>query len=136
MAKANHKIELDEVRMFNFIKIDGEEVCMSHHKMAELFHPDNASLWSKLEGIPLDADWIQDYFNFDYREEDDAYFLPIAESLYLEFDADMRCGIMPEDYTTQPPLRLFTNIQYVHQVQNLYFYLTGKDFSSDDEDDD
>jgi hypothetical protein len=134
MAKANHKIELEEVRIYNHIKIDGETVCMSVERMAALFHPDNVSMWLKLEGIPITAKWLWDYFNFDYREEDNVYYLKIAESLYLEFDADMRCGIMPEDYTTESPLRLFKKIRYVHQLQNLYYFLTGKDFTDDEDD--
>ena len=64
------------------------------------------------------------------------YSIPIAESLYLEFDDDLRCGIMPEDFTTRPPLRVWNEVRYVQQLQNFYFALTGKEREMNDDDDD
>ena len=72
-----------------------------------------------VEGIPLTEEWLLK-FGFDENLE-----LVIRESLSIEFNEDMQASLWAGLYIAGEADSL--KIEYVHQLQNLYFALTGED---------
>lgn len=80
----------------------------------------NRSLYNDLERIPLTEEWVINFrlhFNYGYE------FAKIF-NLYIEHD-EPNCSVYLEQYSEgREPL---PHIKYVHQFQNLYSALIGKE---------
>lgn len=66
--------------------------------------------------IPLTENWL---FKFGYVLTPSGTYLHPNSGNFIWFEKDMKCSIAGEFY----PI----DIKYVHQLQNLYFALTGKE---------
>lgn len=71
-----------------------------------------------VEPIPITGEWLL-RFGFD-KSEYVGYFTPCAKYM-IDWD-DINSFILYKDYGTKD-----VKIQYVHQLQNLYYALTGKE---------
>jgi hypothetical protein len=74
---------------------------------------------SKIEPIPLTEEWLVEYFGFKYTGGD-GYKSPCGELFYFS----TRNGFIPDCYRGY---KGFKGVKYVHQLQNLYFALTGEE---------
>lgn len=73
--------------------------------------------------IPLTVEWMAK-LGFEWNAIDKRYYIQVVNMLYLEFDIDFDCFITPESWAGSCP---WNNIKHVHQLQNLYFSLTGEE---------
>lgn len=80
----------------------------------------NSLRWySKLYPIPITEDWI---LNFGGKKNDEEITIPINRNLYISF-IDSECQLVTDDDF------LVMDINHVHQLQNLYFSLTGEELT-------
>jgi hypothetical protein len=77
----------------------------------------------EIEPIPLTVEWMAK-LGFEWNATDKRYYIQIGNILYLEFDTDFDCFIAPESWAGSCP---WNNVKHVHQLQNLYFNLTGNE---------
>lgn len=73
--------------------------------------------------ISLTVEWMAK-LGLAWNATDKRYYIQIGNTLYLEFDVDFDCFIAPESWAGSCP---WSNIKNVHQLQNLYFALTGEE---------
>jgi len=77
-------------------------------------------------GIPLTEEWL---VTFGFHKSSNQYF-SIASFSYIEHDAYGCNGGF--GYCLHDERGIFLEIKYVHQLQNLYFALTGEELSIND----
>lgn len=73
--------------------------------------------------IPLTEEWLLK-FGFEYREHLNDWFIPMGEKnlTILIWSRSGTRGCNPNEYAL-----FFHHCEYVHQLQNLYFALTGEE---------
>ena len=78
-----------------------------------------------VEPIPLDAEWLE-RFSFKQVKLDRTpfYELAIENIKFLYYDGNLEFGVMG---ISQYEFVRMPKIKYVHQLQNLFFCLVGKD---------
>lgn len=72
--------------------------------------------FDSIKPIPLNENWL---FKIGYVLTPSGTYLHPNSGNFIWFEKDMKCSIAGEFY----PI----DIKYVHQLQNLYFALTGKE---------
>lgn len=89
-------------------------------------YPEMGVCWDTLDdkfvGIPLTEEWLLK-FGFQYQDETKILFIQVGNLLHIEFE-DMDCSITPTTWSGSSILP-WMDIEYVHQLQNLYYALTG-----------
>jgi hypothetical protein len=75
--------------------------------------------------IPLTVQWMAK-LGFKWNATDKRYYIQVGNTLYLEFDTDFDCFIAPESWAGSCPWP-WINIKHVHQLQNIYYWLTGEE---------
>lgn len=78
-----------------------------------------------IEPIPLTVQWMTK-LGFDWNAKDKRYYIQIGNTLYLEYDTDFDVFIAPESWAGSCP---WSTVKHVHQLQNLYFALTGEELT-------
>jgi len=94
------------------------------------------SSWLKSENcipIPLTEEWLNK-FGFTWIKDANTFVIPIAkmklQKMVITFDGDRPIIFSIADYYTGKEMIAIykdVSVQYVHQLQNLYFYLTGEE---------
>lgn len=79
-----------------------------------------------ISAIPLIEEWLIK-FGFNRQENSKTLFIQVGNGLYIE-NEDGEISITPATWrgTTVTPL---AEIKYVHQLQNLFFALTGEELT-------
>jgi hypothetical protein len=85
----------------------------------------NIYSYDYLYPIPLTVEWMM-RLGFEWNATDKRYYIQIGNTLYLEYDTDFDCFIAPESWAGSCPWNI---VKHVHQVQNLYFALTGEELN-------
>lgn len=80
---------------------------------------------NELEGLPLTVQWMAK-LGFRWNAKDKRYYIQIGNTLYLEYDTDFDVFIAPESWAGSCP---WNTVKHVHQLQNLYFALTGEELT-------
>jgi hypothetical protein len=125
-------MKLNELRIGNYIKLmmNDEEFAMVQVTLNDLDAVDNKK--GVYEPLPLKEDWLlkHGFFveNFDYA-------IPISECKVVWLTLipqDEECTaysvcVTQTDKDEEDQTAFLSDISYVHQVQNLYFALTGKE---------
>lgn len=118
------KIKPEELRLGNWVKWPEEkepnEVQWEHGHWLGVFEKN----YGYPEPIPLSPDWLE-RFGFKINNERDPEscsfdYMHIGLFYIGEFN---RSGWLLNAYDSMPPM------QYIHQLQNLYFALTGNELS-------
>lgn len=76
--------------------------------------------------IPLTSEWLG-RCGFT-KQGDGSFYIQVGNTLYLEFDNDLSCSIIPETWSGSA-VYTFADISHLHQLQNLYFALTGEELT-------
>ena len=84
-------------------------------------------------GIPINEEWI---IKFGFKQNRHSWFQLYIGSWYFEWDkrpnGDITFYLFADGfYETPGELNILNICQYVHQFQNLYFSLTGKELQID-----
>jgi hypothetical protein len=89
-----------------------------------------------LEAIPLTEEWLVKFGfeKFVYEDEDvgygTEYKLKASQDVFMVYSDDFSVGLYSDEYGEKNDIAViptFENNKYVHQLQNLYFALTGKE---------
>jgi hypothetical protein len=128
-------IKATELRIGNYITYQGKQITVEgvsvsgyiYHSKGQ-FDGSIGSAYVPFEPIPLTEDWLVRFgFEKEVKQSDSVY---ISDNVYRLniFEYATSCGTMnlEIDYYDQHA-SFTTNIKYVHQLQNLYFYLTGEE---------
>lgn len=65
---------------------------------------------------------------FDWNPEEQVYFIQVGNTVYLEYDVDFNCSVVPETWRGQP-LHLWGDNKYLHKLQNIYYDHTGEELT-------
>lgn len=116
-------MKASELRIGNLVQISGKTITMDSRIFHAVIHGFSGY---DPEPIPLTEEWLAK-FGFEPVREDNGYFRYTNGIIDLDhkFKLELFNGRPDEDDTKQynPPL------QFVHQLQNLYFALTGKELT-------
>ena len=85
-----------------------------------------------LEPIPLTEEWLE-RFGFEKVSEDYVrYDLKASKDIYIIYADDYSCALFNSKESEEDELGVIPNwetIKHVHQLQNLYFALTGQELT-------
>lgn len=84
----------------------------------------------EVDGIHLTTEWLKKC-GMELRKEDKIWQIQIGNTSYLEIEAEepFMCGVTPETWRDICPIYIWNEIKHVHQLQNLYFALTGEELT-------
>jgi hypothetical protein len=89
-----------------------------------------------IKPIPLTEEWLLKFGfeKFVYEDEDvgygTEYKLKASQDVFMVYSDDFSVGLYSDEYGEKNDIAViptFENNKYVHQLQNLYFALTGKE---------
>jgi hypothetical protein len=113
-------MEAKELRIGNWIKLDGElETTVDCHDITQL---DVAPHSIIIEPIPLTEEWLLKFGKTKLGLSVQQSSYPDGD-LYVGFDDKGICRLM----NCSEGFNFGKEIKYVHQLQNLYFALTGEE---------
>lgn len=80
--------------------------------------------------IPLTPEWLE-RCGLELRKEDKIWQIQVGNTSYLEIEAEepFMCGVTPETWRDICPIYIWNAIKHVHQLQNIYFALTGEELT-------
>lgn len=116
----------NELRIGNLILVDGKIVEITGIKKSTVFLSDGFQMFiaGGIEPIPLTEEWLIK-FGFDkVLHRNDKMYYRLNDYFVIE---DSRVFLFGDD--TFEILKLRQEIKYVHQLQNLYFALTGEELT-------
>lgn len=117
-------IKATELRIGNWVHTQHRKMVKGLHEPIQLkvVTPQEEHKW---EPIPLSAEWLE-RMGFKWHEEGKVYSIQVGNALYIDLDMDFDCSITPETWRGSP-VTVWADIKYVHQLQNLFHSLTGKE---------
>jgi hypothetical protein len=84
-----------------------------------------------IKPIPLTEEWLLK-FGFE-KNENSIYFLQMSSNHYLYFNLDTnKGGLATEDTDDSYEVIITDKLNEIHQLQNLYFALTGEELELKD----
>jgi len=126
-------MEAKELRIGNYIIEDGT-IYISGLKMFERplrledFRVDYDNWpdhWDMIVPIPLTEEWLLK-LGFEYREFLDNFFIEIGEQGAIFIFENITAYLCE----TNSEKQFLCNLEHVHQLQNLYFALTGEELTT------
>jgi hypothetical protein len=113
-------MKASELRIWNFIENTDSQMASYMVVNADVIKQNELKMYASLESIPLTEEWLLKFgFEKTYIGYDEKY--PFFEKGLIIIDA---C-----DFTIETASGLVIEIKYVHQLQNLYFALTGEELT-------
>lgn len=124
-------MKANELRIGNLILVDGEISEITGIKKSTVFFSDGFQMFiaGGIEPIPLTEEWLQD-FEFHYEGE-----FSIFGSSYTKGGIELTYAKATDGIVILCKNVIGMNlfIDHVHQLQNLYFALTGEELTIDNE---
>jgi len=128
-----NKMKASELRIGNYIKLmynyeDYETLQVTLHDLEYI-----EKKWADYEPFPLTEDWLYKFGFVDIDKGDNDYitYTDPNHDYYLQIDVRRKDGKYSILDNSFDDLRDFSmvDIMYVHQLQNLYFALTGEELT-------
>jgi hypothetical protein len=115
-------MKANELRVGNYVKGIGHNISWLVEGIeTDYIHSSNAwRLLSSFEPIPLNTNWLLK-LGFKYNNYEELYQKDIFD---IDIIDDVYCHFYMNEYGDW-----YRNIKYVHQLQNLYFALTGEELT-------
>lgn len=139
------KVKSNELRLGNLIGCDGNILIV---EKIDIQNNIGCSLFEKSKGqhansgnkyfIPLTEEWLLNFGfeKFIYDSEETGfgveYELKASPDVFLSYSDDFSLGIYSEESRKENDMAVIPtheNIKHVHQLQNLYFALTGEELT-------
>ena len=128
-------IKSSELRIGNWVLISGDESTIDAYDLYDWSDP--------IDPIPLTEEWL---IKFGFEDLSDGYIFSIDVDQTFKFDWQKRhklrlsststnftewelSGYLGEDKEAKHYAPIATDVKYVHQLQNLYFALTGEELT-------
>jgi len=115
-----HCILLGESNVLE-IRNDGISICNPLNKLNAYFIPNDE--FRRLEPLPLTEEWL---LRFGFKDDEPFSILTLNKSVSMEYyqyrRTESKFTLVNNGHVFELP-----HIQYVHQLQNLYFALTGQE---------
>jgi hypothetical protein len=114
----------NELRKGNYILLDGETICITGVKGNTVYWKDGFDMTgmtgAKIEGIPLNYNWL---FRASFRKD--------SGNTWTRLDFGLE--LMSYDFKTYLGKTVkgekITSLQFVHQLQNFFIDITGKELN-------
>jgi len=120
-------MEASELRIGNLLVKDGIVVTIDGRSIFDMWSLDHED---KYQPIPLNEEWLL-RLGFSDKEYKKGYtgITFKGGGMYLDFPLHkpLEKGPWNENFTFDLPNHRYVDIPYIHQLQNLYFALTGKE---------
>jgi len=121
-------MKASELRIGNLVYYRVEDSYKKWLSMTEVVSQDllvlSLNIRSHFEPIPITEEWLE-RFGFDYIKAGihgkSGWLKKIQEDVFLFFNNHLQCAIFHKLYYID------MKIDHVHQLQNLFFALTGKE---------
>ena len=127
-------IKANELRLNNWVSITGSHIHLNDPiKLAFILEEDG--LETRCEGIPLTEQWL---LRGGFVLKDSGYIstqlIPHTEIKISRMGLFTDTGLYNYElfYNKSNRSQLYIDVQYVHQLQNLYFTLTGQELEFKD----
>ena len=123
-----------EVRIGNCLLINGEPreiwaIGDIRDSWLDVDRDINDGTDNKFEGIQITEDWLVK-FGFEYDESEEIYYLKTFQDGFQgEIDAIQIEVLITDEIGVYKDDKFICKINFVHQLQNLYFSLTGKELT-------
>lgn len=117
-------MDAKELRIGNWVHTGSFHISklQGHHQYLPEWH----KYAFKFEPIPLTEEWLE-RFGFEYDENDDWFVFESNKEVSFSMDKN---GVMYYFGNLEPLwVDILSKIKYVHQLQNLYFALTGEELN-------
>lgn len=127
-------MKASELRVGNWISVFGgtpQQVTAHYIFLMETYvpsDPNEANYEEVTEGVPLTEEWLIK-FGFSLRGDDVYEYDQLKIELVIWSDADPQFLPKKINGNALPYYRSMKAIDYVHQLQNLYFALTGEELT-------
>lgn len=108
----------NELRIGNYVTCEGKVIEL---RSRDIYHFDKSGL--KLKPIPLTKQWLLD---FGFRECEGGLSIKLNDDIILDWDSTTGTWMSVDDYINSM-IDLSEKCNHVHQLQNLYFALTGEE---------
>lgn len=126
-------IKATELRIGNYIKHDPHNPVI---EIAQLFSDSfqkkggGSYTYEYSDGIPLTEEWLTKFGFFEHKSGDEVihYKSTLYAAPTIEFVRTVD-GIIVTNFCTINDYSQSPNLKYVHQLQNLYFALTGEELT-------
>ena len=121
-------MEANELRLGNFVKFPHNEkpLMVNHRIIHDLYNG-----MTKYDPIPLTEEWLNNFgFQLDQYVEIESIIDEVAEcDLHLEMEYGERGTVIciSSDHLNESMSIPLKHIKFVHQFQNIYFALKGKE---------
>lgn len=118
-------INANELRIGNYFFYKGEIINIGHIQKnfhSVLINGVGVYGWGKFEPIPLTPEILE---KCGFEKDRSGFALPDKMSLSFSIDKDGQYNACWEDRSLHLPYR----IKYLHQLQNLYFAITGEELN-------
>ena len=119
----------EELRIGNTLqRLDGSVFNVTIHDL-ELIHTWTANGRLLPQGIPLTEDWL---LKAEFKKEDNSWFSVLytaqIQDSVIKLSVNLKSGsVSIIDWDEGTPAYIGYSVKYVHQLQNIYFALTGKE---------
>lgn len=120
----NKEIEVKELRIGNYITFDGG-IPTRVYELTEYFINDCHPKETNIQGIPLSPAILEKCMTFTNNGINDIYVVDSGDMELTIAVSDIDNGIV--NLYTSVNYFYLENIKYLHQLQNLYFALTGQE---------
>lgn len=121
-----------DIRINNYIQYDGREgvVRAVNHRGVTIHFEEHITteckyVGNELQGIPLTEQWLKD-FGFKVNGVMTFTLYRVFKLSKSNYGYQLHCGNL---FTTMTTEEIGVEITHVHQLQNLFFCLTGKELT-------
>ncbi len=113
-------MKANEIRVGNLV-MDGHDIEVVNSRMIEMLEKREADF----DPIPLDESWL---IKFGLKHDGGYYWIDIKyDGVYIAWDKDKKCCFLYE--SSGDGATYGKPIIYIHQLQNLYYALTGTELT-------
>ena len=113
-----------ELRIYNYVRnsITGGEFAVNADEIRRIY----LNRYSVIEPIPLTEEWL---LKFGFERHHSDYSNSVIYIKDVPNNNEFKWGVYPLELGSGFIINKSKNLKYVHQLQNLYFALTGEELT-------